>query len=356
MESKEAEAMLQSQATIWQFMYSFADSMALKSVVELRIADIIHSHDGPVTLAQIASRIDGATSPDITCLARIMRLLVRRKLFTVHHPSDGGEPLYGLTHSSRWLLHDSELSLAPMILMENHPWQMAPWHYFSQCVREGGTAFKMAHGCEMFEFASGNPQFNDLFNDAMTSTSKVMTREILSGCKEGFSSIGSLVDVGGGTGGLVFEIVKAYPHIKGTNFDLPHVIEKAPTYPGVCHIGGDMFESIPKADAVIMKFILHDWSDEDCIKILKNCRNAIPAETGKVILVECVLQPDGSGLFDDVRLIFDLLMLAHCSGGKERTELEWKKILKEGGFPRYKIINIPALPSIIEAYPIGENN
>ncbi|XWS68609.1 hypothetical protein CRYUN_Cryun04dG0105100 [Craigia yunnanensis] len=351
MESKEAEAILQGQATIWQFMFSFADSMALKSAVELRIADIIHSHDGPITLAQIASRIDGTSSPDITCLARIMRLLVRRKLFSVHHPSDGGEPLYGLTHSSRWLLHDSELSLAPLILMQDHPWLMAPWHYFSQCVREGGIAFKMSHGREVFEFASGNPKFNRLFNDAMACTSKVVTRAILSGHKEGFNSIGSLIDVGGGTGGLISEIVKAYPHIKGINFDLPHVVETAPTYAGVCHIGGDMFESIPKADAVLMKWILHDWSDEDCIKILRNCRNAIPPETGKVILVECIVQPDGNGLFDDLSLIFDLLMLAHSSGGKERTKLEWKTILKEGGFPRYKIINIPAFLSIMEAYP-----
>ncbi|EOX99375.1 hypothetical protein QUC31_014679 [Theobroma cacao] len=351
MDSKEAKALVQGQATIWQFMFGFADSMALKCAVELRIADIINSHHRPITLAQIASCIDGSASPDITCLARIMRFLIRRKLFIAHHPSDGGECLYGLTHSSRWLLHDSELSLAPLILMQDHPWLMAPWHYFSRCAREGGIAFKVAHGREVFEFASANPTFNKLFNDAMACTSKVVTRAILSEYKDGFSSIGSLVDVGGGTGGMISEIVRAYPHVKGTNFDLPHVIETAPTYHGVCHIGGDMFQAIPNADAVIMKWILHDWSSEDCIKILRNCRDAIPSETGKVILVECVLQPDGSGLFDDVSLILDLVMLAHSSGGKQRTELEWKKLLNEAGFPRYKVLNIPALPCIIEAYP-----
>lgn len=259
MESKEADqASLEGQATIWQFIFSFADSMALKSAVELRIADIIHSHNKPITLPQIASCIHGTrNSPDIPCLARIMRLLVRRKLFTSHHPSDGsgGEPLFGLTHSSKWLLRDSEFSLAPLILMQNHPWLMAPWHYFSQCVREGGgIAFKMAHGREVFELASENPEFNKLFNDAMACTSKVVTRAVLSGNEEVFGSIGTLVDVGGGTGYLLSEIVKAYPHIKGTNFDLPHVVETAPAA-GVCHIGGDMFESIPNADAVIMKVI-----------------------------------------------------------------------------------------------------
>ncbi|KAL9408487.1 hypothetical protein AB3S75_046953 [Citrus x aurantiifolia] len=97
--------------------------------------------------------------------------------------------------------------------------------------------------------------------------------------------------------------------------------------------------------------ILHDWGDEACIKILKNCRKAIPEKIGKVIIVDIVLQPDGSGLFDETRLVVDLLMMVDLSGGKERTELEWKKILEKGGFPRYRIIKIPALQWIIEAYP-----
>ena len=134
-EDPEIEASLRGQADIWKYMFGFADSMALKCAVELRIADIIHSHrpsDGApnsnpmIALSQIASCI--APSPDITYLTRIMRLLVRRNIFAVHHPSDGGEPLYGLTDSSRWLLHDAELSLAPMLVLQNHPCLMAPWH------------------------------------------------------------------------------------------------------------------------------------------------------------------------------------------------------------------------------------
>ncbi|KAL1179820.1 hypothetical protein V6Z11_A03G186100 [Gossypium hirsutum] len=315
------EARLQGQAEIWRYMFSFADSMALKSAVELRIADIIYSYGGAATLSQIASCInDGLTSPDITTLARIMRLLVRRKIFTIHHPSDGRDSLYNLTHSSRWLLHDSEQSLAPMVLMENHPWQMAPWRYFSQCVKEGGDAFKKAHGCEIWDLASRNPDFNKLFNDGLACTSKVVTSAILSGYKQGFNSIGSLVDVG------------------------------APAYNGVSHIGGDMFHAIPNTDAIIMKWILHDWDDEDCIKILKNCKKAIPKENGKVIIIEIILKEDGSGVFDEIGFILDLAMIAHTNG-KERTEVEWKKILEGGGFFHYKIINIPSLLSIIEAYP-----
>ena len=103
---------------------------------------------------------------------------------------------------------------------------------------------------------------------------------------------------------------------------------------------------------ILLQWVLHDWSDEHCIKILKNCRKAISEKIGKVIIVDIVLEKDNNDLFDETRMVFDLLLMAHTSGGKERTELEWRKLLEEGGFPSYKIIKIPTIPSIIEAYPM----
>ena len=254
MEAKETPAMVKGQAEIWQQMYAFVDSMALKCAVELRIADIIHSYGGPITLRQIADGID-SSSPDIPYLARIMRLLVYKNVFNEHHHSvdDGEETLYGLTEKSKWLLHDAEQSLAPMVLMENHQWLLAPWHCLGQCVKEGGIAFNKAHGCGIWEFASKNLEFNNIQNNAMACTAKIVARGILAQYKDGFGCLGSLMDVGGGTGGLIAEIVKAHPHIKGTNFDLPHVVSTAPLHEGVSHVGGDMFDVIPNADAIIMK-------------------------------------------------------------------------------------------------------
>ncbi|KAF7805913.1 (R,S)-reticuline 7-O-methyltransferase-like [Senna tora] len=306
MEEEEEEALiLQGQADMWKYMLSFADSMALKSTVELGIPDIIHRHGGPITLSQLAAALSDAPSPDISCLARVMRLLVHRKIFTA---SEGGEgdTLYGLTHSSRWLLRGSETSLAAMVEMETHPWLVAPWNYLSQCVREGGMAFKKAHGREIWEFASENPEFNKKFNEGMECTARIAMKAIVAGYKNGC-----------------------------INFDLPHVVATAPDYHRVTHVGGDMFHSIPHADAVFMKWILHDWNDEECIKILKNCKKAIgDGKRGKVIIVDSVRKQRGR----------------EC--GKERTELEWNNLLRQDGFPRYNIINIPALVSIIEAYPL----
>ncbi|XP_059294602.1 (R,S)-reticuline 7-O-methyltransferase-like [Lycium ferocissimum] len=154
-----------------------------------------------------------------------------------------------------------------MFLLETNPILMASWHCFSSCVKVGGSAFKKAHGSEIFKMASKDAELNEIFSNGMNSVTKSTMKAILTGYKDGFNSITSLVDVGGGIGVAMSEIVKAYPHIKGTNFDLPHVVSTAQKYEGVSHVGGDMFQAIPPADVVVVKWIMHDWGDEDCLKI-----------------------------------------------------------------------------------------
>ncbi|KAK9150023.1 hypothetical protein Syun_008332 [Stephania yunnanensis] len=351
MATEDHEESLQGQAEIWDCMFAFADSMALRCALELRIPDIIHSHNRPITLPEIIKHIP-SPSPDPTCLSRIMRLLVRKRVFSATSPDAGQEVAYGLTRSSKWLVTRAELTLAPMALMETHPDLVAPWYRLSRCVEEGGAAFEKAHGMEIWEYASMHPEMNKMFNSGMECASKVLVRTLLEGYGEGFDRVGTVVDVGGGTGILIGEIVTAHPGLKGINFDLPHVVASAPDHPRVVNLAGDMFVEVPPADVVIMKWVMHDWNDEECTKILKNCRKAIPKKGGKVVIVDLVLRPEGNGLFDSMGVVFDLLMIAHSSGGKERTENEWKKLLEAGGFPRYNIIQIPTLASIIEAFPL----
>ncbi|XP_049936526.1 (R,S)-reticuline 7-O-methyltransferase-like [Nymphaea colorata] len=348
----EEEWLVQGQALIWEHILAFATSMALKCVVELGIADIIEQNRGPMTLHQMVAQLP-TPSPDLHCLRRIMRVLVHKRVFAQHQPTgNSGEPTFGLTPASRWLVKGGELTLAPMVLMYTHLSFMASWHCFSRCVMEGGVAFEKAHaGVDLWGYCSRDPGFGKLFNSAMACNTKLVTKAIIKEYKDGFRQVSSLVDVGGGVGTAIGGIVKAYPHITGINLDLPHVVETAPDYEGVTHVGGDMFAEIPKADAVFMKWILHDWDDENCLKILKQCRKAIPEETGKLVIVDAVLQPNEEGAWADTRMIFDLAMMAHTSGGRERTEMEWKNLLEEGGFNRYNIISLPSLPSLIEAFP-----
>lgn len=245
--------MQKGQAQLWQHIFAFAESMALKCVVELRVADIIQSHGVATSLSQIAAGID-SPSPNIPYLSRIMRLLGRKGIFSAHQSSTSGETLYGLTDVSRCLLSESELDQTPLVLMQNHEWVMATWHRLAECVKEGGNAFVKVHGCELFDLAAKNPEFNKLFNDAMTCSAKGFARSLVVGYKDGLDSInGSLMDVGGGSGELIANIIKEYPHIKGVNCDLPHVIATAPAHKGVSHVEGDMFGALPKADAIIMQ-------------------------------------------------------------------------------------------------------
>lgn len=359
-ESEEEE--LQGQTAAWKSTFAFAESMAVKCVVLLGIPDMI-ARQGPraaLSLDEIVAKLP-TESPDSACLFRIMRFLVAKGIFRASKSArEGGayETRYGLTPASKWLVKERELSMVPMLLMQNDERTLAPWHHFNECVVEGGVAFKKANGAEIWSYASDHPDFNNLFNNAMACNARIVMKAILSKY-QGFHSLNSMVDVGGGTGTVLAEIVRAYPSIRGINYDLPHVVDTAPPLPGVQHVGGDMFETVPTGDAIFMKWIMHDWNDEDCIKILKNCRKAIP-DTGKVIIVDVVLDADQGDNTDKkkkkavdpiVGTVFDLVMVAHSSGGKERTEKEWRRILLEGGFSRYNIIDIPALQSVIEAFP-----
>ncbi|KAL7596297.1 hypothetical protein Lser_V15G30003 [Lactuca serriola] len=346
----ENDAMLVGQAQIWQYLYGAFDGMALRCCVELCIPDIISNNNRPTTLSEIASGIE-SLSIDVDGLRRLMRFMVYRKVFN-EEDGEGSEKLYSLNHCSKLLLSSTNVTLAPLVMMFTNPVISLPINALSQSVKEGGTTFKHTHGEEFFDFALLNSGFNRIFNEGMACTAKITMDAIISVYKDGFlGSKGSVVDVGGGTGVAISEIVKTYPHLKGINFDLPHVISTAPTYDGVTHVAGDMFKAIPHAETIFMKWILHNWSNDDCVKILKNCRKAIPKETGKVIIVEIVQHSTEDDPFNYTRLTFDLVMFAFFPSGRERSENEWKKLLGECGFRRYNIIKIPALVSIIEVFP-----
>ncbi|CBI38723.3 unnamed protein product, partial [Vitis vinifera] len=159
----------------------------------------------------------------------------------------------------------------------------------------------------------------------------MITNKIVESYK-GFGNLKQVVDVGGGLGTTLGIITSKYPSIKAINFDLPHVIQHALPYPGVEHLGGDMFESVPNGEAMFLKWILHDWSDEHCLKLLKNCYKALP-EHGKAIVVEGFLPeiPEGSA---SVQALCegDLIMMTQNPGGRERTKQEFLDLAMAAGF------------------------
>ncbi|KAG7994745.1 hypothetical protein I3843_01G073700 [Carya illinoinensis] len=206
------------------------------------------------------------------------------------------------------------------------------WFELKDAILEGGIPFDRVHGTSAFEYCSLDPKFNHVFNTAMFNFTTKLMKTILMRYK-GFEQLKQLVDVGGGLGITLKLISSKYPHIKGINFDLPHVIQQAPPYPGVEHVGGDMFKSIPKGPAIFMKVrYLDDWSDEQCLKLLKNCYIAIPND-GKVIIVEALLPmlPEVSTCMK-FNSQLDVLMMAQHPGGKERTRQEFEALATKAGF------------------------
>lgn len=348
----EVEEESQAQEDIWKCICGFTEMAVVKCAIELGISDFLETHQEPITLNQLSSALGCSASNNY--LHRIMRFLINRGIFKevfIGH----GEMGYAQTPVSRLLRRDGQNSMAALVLLESSPVMLAPWHYLSARVleKEKTATFSAVHGKDVWEYAKNNPEHSKLINDALACHARVTMRVIIDNCAEIFKGIESLVDVGGGNGTTLGMLVKPFPWISGINFDLPHVVSVAPHYHGVAHVEGDMFDSVPNAQAAFLMSVLHDWGDEECIQILKNCIKVIPKDTGKVIIVEAVLEgkKGNEKSLKDVGFMLDMVMMAHTTNGKERTAKEWAHILTAAGFSKHSIVQIPAIECVILAYP-----
>ncbi|XP_059434531.1 acetylserotonin O-methyltransferase-like [Corylus avellana] len=347
-ETKWCEEEELAEASIWKYVFGFTEMAVVKCAIELGIADVIESHGSPMTLSELSLALACTSSP----LYRIMRFLMHRGIFkeelTAH-----GSPGYAQTILSRRLMRYGEHSMAAFIMLNSSPMVMSSLHCLSARILANETSpFEVAHGKDAWSFLEANPAQSQLVNEAMASDAKMTVPAIIHDCPEVFDGLGSLVDVGGGNGTTLQMLVKAFPWLRGIHFDLPHVVSNAAEFDGVERVGGDMFLSVPKADAAFLMWILHDWGDKECVQILKKCREAISEEKGKVIIVEAVIEEEGKmDELSDARLALDMAMMAHTNAGKERTLKEWKFLLEKAGFTRYTVKSIHAVQSVIEAFP-----
>ncbi|KAI5064082.1 hypothetical protein GOP47_0020752 [Adiantum capillus-veneris] len=361
-----------------ELAFGFAPSLVAKAACELGIPDMLAEAEKPLSARDIADKLqaqygslaacaaqsDSATSTSDSLksaqqrvearaqlVERMMRFLSTHGIFA----AEGGK--YSLTPLSAWLVQSGNpTSLQSFLLFQNSQEMLAPWHHLSAAILDGNhdqvAPFNRAHATDVWGLTSANAALSHLLNVAMSSTSHISLQAFLAHYQGLAEHVHTLVDVGGGIGTSASYIAARYPSIKIINFDLPHVVASAHVYPGVEHIGGDMFEAILSCDAIFMKWILHDWSDEDCIKILKNCYKALPTY-GKVIIMDAILE-DGKpqkGSFSNLRVTLDMVMMAHTTYGKERTRDEWEHILYASNFCDLRFHEIPSPQCIIEAFP-----
>lgn len=316
--------------------------MVLKAVIELDVLEII-KRAGPgahLSPSEIAAQLPTDNPSAATMLDRMLRLLASYSIlsYSLRTLPDGRvERLYGLAPVCQFLTkNDDEVTLGALSLMNQDKVLMESWYHLKDAVLDGGIPFNKAYGMSAFEYHGTDPRFNKVFNSGMSNHSTITMKKILENYK-GFEGLSTLVDVGGGIGATLNMIISKHPTLKGINFDLPHVIHDAPSHEGVEHVGGDMFVSVPKGDAIFMKWICHDWSDEHCLKFLENCYAALP-DHGKVIVCEYIL-PVAPETSHAARTVFhvDAIMLAHNPGGKERTEQEFEALAKGSGFEGFRV-------------------
>jgi hypothetical protein len=188
---------------------------------------------------------------------------------------------------------------------------------------------------EWWDYLNANPKELETFGEAMKSNSLNSLRGVLEHCD--FSQTRKVVDVGGGFGHLVAALLEKYPHLHGVLVDVPDLIPVAqarfPVPPALAarfaYSAGDMFESVPPADAYVLKHIIHDWDDAHCLRLLRNIHQSMESG-GKLVCVDSVLPPMGDTGATPAKLL-DLLMMV-CISGKERTRKEWEDLYATCGF------------------------
>ncbi|RVW22773.1 Trans-resveratrol di-O-methyltransferase [Vitis vinifera] len=289
--------LLHAQAHVWNHIFNFIKSMSLKCAIQLGIPDIIHNHGKPMTLPELVAKLPVHPKRS-QCVYRLMRILVHSGFLAARRVQQGEEEEgYVLTDASRLLLMDDSLSIRPLVLAMLDPILTKPWHYLSAWFQnDDPTPFHTAYEQPFWDYAGHEPQLNNSFNEAMASDARLLTGVLL---KEG----------------------------KGVFEGSPQVVAGLQGSKNLNYFAGDMFEAIPPADAILLKWILHDWSDEECVKILKRCREAIPSKEngGKVIIIDMIMMKNqGDDKSIETQLFFDMTMMIF-SAGRERTRTNGRR-------------------------------
>nr|Q93WU2.1 RecName: Full=Eugenol O-methyltransferase; AltName: Full=(Iso)eugenol O-methyltransferase EOMT1; AltName: Full=S-adenosysl-L-methionine:(Iso)eugenol O-methyltransferase EOMT1 [Ocimum basilicum]AAL30424.1 eugenol O-methyltransferase [Ocimum basilicum] len=349
--SLSTEQLLQAQVHVWNHMYAFANSMSLKCAIQLGIPDILHKHGRPMTLSQLLQSIP-INKEKTQCFQRLMRALVNSNFFIEENNSNNQEVCYWLTPASCLLLKEAPLTVTPLVQVVLDPTFTNPWHHMSEWFthEKHATQFEAANGCTFWEKLANEPSKGRFFDEAMSCDSRLIAHVFTKDYKHVIEGIRTLVDVGGGNGTMAKAIVEAMPTIKCTVIDLPHVVAGLESTDNLNYIGGDMFQSIPSADAILLKSIIHDWDDVEGLKILKKCKDAV-VMGGKVIIIDVVVgvNHDIDEVLED-QLHFDMAMMCYFNA-KERTMSEWEKLIYDAGFKSYKLTPAFGVRSLIEAYP-----
>ncbi|GAA5192260.1 methyltransferase [Rugosimonospora acidiphila] len=325
--------------SLLQMVHGFWVSQIVRTAADLSLAE--HLADGPRTAADIAT-IEGS-DPDAT--HRLMRACASLGLASHANGAFAGTPLLAFLHK------DSPLSLRSYALAQTAPGHWLTWGQTPAAVRAGRTQSHEVLGMSIFDYLAEHPDEAALFGTAMTNLSTPVILGAVGSLD--VSTIDTVVDVGGADGAFVLELLARRAHLKGVVLDLPHAVPgatsaaKARGLDDRCTVRpGDFFEQVPEGDLFLLKHILHDWQDEECVRILRNCRAAM-RPGGRIAIVEIVMDEDAGGIAP----LMDIAMLTMLSA-RERTLAEFDALLAQAGLRRTRVTQVDDSPyAVIEAVP-----
>ena len=312
----------------------FWQSRALAVAAELELADVLAEE--PLHVDVLASR----TKTHSPTLFRLLRALETLGLFSQVSPfvfanTPASTCLRRDVPNSQWAWVRAQLSVGGGVYKG--------WSGLDVSVRTGDTAFDQVLGCSFWEFYRRNPEAGAIFNEAMRLIGKHTSPEVARSYD--WSRFPLIADIGGGIGGLLVDILDAYPSCRGILFDEPKVVQQAIAHERLETISGDFFQSIPAgADAYILRWIIHDWPDAEAVALLNTIREAMKPGARLILLEELI--PETPELVPGKWI--DLLMLA-ITGGRERTKKEYCELLSVAGFSLEEVVPTAGPLSILIA-------
>lgn len=313
-------------------------SQSIYAIAKIGVADLLDN--GPQTSEQLSESLH----VDANALYRILRTLSSYGLFV-----EGDKHAFELTPLGRLLQTNATGSLRALAIW-NGEIPYGAWSAVLHTVRSGQPALQHALDTKLFKYLARQPESGQIFQEAMNGLSVQVSKAVVAAYD--FSGIKKIVDVGGGQGTQISAIMRAYPEMVGTLFDMSSVVEGAEKQleaAGIAHrckvVAGDFFEFVPEGgDGYILSSVIHDWDDEQGLRILKNCRKVMSVGT-RLLLVECVVPDSPEPVFSK---LLDLQMLV-ITGGCERTESQFKSLLESANFRLTGITPTEVPECIVEA-------
>lgn len=317
-----------------RMILGFMATRRLHAAARLELADIVAVE--PKSLEELAQR----TGAHLPSLERLVADLAIDGVLSI-----GKDLRVGPPPLSDLLRRDHPQSFRPMVLELASPHIQEAWNELEHTVLTGESAFEKAHGVDFWEFHASHPEVAENFNEFMVKWS--YHRHQATANAYDFSTIETMVDVGGGVGGYLAHFARSNPSLKGVSFDQPYVEENAKRYlasQGVDHrctfVAGDFFKSIPgDADLYFLAHVLHDWPDDQAIAILQSCRRAMKPESK--LLIEERFGADGTGK--------SLAMMVTFGQAKNRSEEELRELIDKSGLKLKRVIPTSSDSTLLEA-------